>query len=324
MALQESPPSLSLDSQFLQKTLDSLPSHIAVLDETGCILNVNASWRRFAEENGLAEKYCRPGVSYLQTCDSASGDCSEEASVMAAGIRQILHGERERFYWEYPCHSPSQQRWFSVRVTRFSFAGSACVVVSHDDITPRKLAELEVQTANRKLAIMANTDGLTEIANRRHFDAFLKATWQQHRQDGLPLSLALVDIDCFKQYNDHHGHAAGDDCLKAVAKALAAGLTRDSQLVSRFGGEEFAIILPDTDAAEGTALLTQLQDCIRALVIPHPHSLVPHGLVTVSMGGGTFWPCYAVPLENCLKTVDDALYRSKSEGRDCLHFVERS
>src|SRR6056297_3102841 len=127
MGLQKAPPSPSLDSQFLQKTLDSLPSHIAVLDEAGCILNVNASWRRFAEENGLADKYCCPGVSYLETCDLASGDCAEEAPLITAGICQVLNGERDRFYWEYPCHSPCQQRWFSVRVTRFGFAGSVCV-----------------------------------------------------------------------------------------------------------------------------------------------------------------------------------------------------
>jgi diguanylate cyclase (GGDEF)-like protein len=287
-----------------------------VLDETGCILHVNASWRAFAVENGLEAKYCSVGVNYLQTCDLAHGDCAEEASLIAAGIRQVLHEERERFYWEYPCHSPTEQRWFAVRISRFAFADSACVVVSHDNITQRKLAELQVQETNRLLAITAATDGLTGVPNRRHFDRALQEAWEHHRQHGLPVSLAMIDIDCFKPYNDNQGHLAGDDCLKQVVSALQSELPESRHLIARYGGEEFAVILRETEAAEAERLLHRMRRGVRGLGIPHPTSSVPCGEITVSIGGGTFWPREAGTAEACLQEVDEALYRAKAAGRD--------
>ena len=135
--------------EFLQKTLDSLRSHIAILNEDGAIIAVNAPWNRFATSNGLAEQFCGRGANYLDSCDQATGDCSEEAANVASGIRDVIAKRQEYFYLEYPCHSPSEQRWFSVRTTRFEIAGSPYIVVAHDAITERKLADFKLQDANR-------------------------------------------------------------------------------------------------------------------------------------------------------------------------------
>lgn len=132
---------LRRSEEALQATLDGLSAHIANLDEAGNIIVVNAAWRQFAVLNGLSASGYGLGQNYLEICDRATGDCSDEAAAMAGGIRDVLTGQRDYFYLEYPCHSPSEQRWFAARVTRFQGAGPARVVVAHENITVRVLAE---------------------------------------------------------------------------------------------------------------------------------------------------------------------------------------
>ena len=131
-----------LNSQrFLRSTLNSLSSHIAILDEHGTIIEINAAWDRFARENNSTGNHPGVGDNYLQICDSASGQCSMEAPEVAAGIRAVMAGERADFQAEYPCHSPREYRWFVVRVTRFDGEGPVRVVVAHENISERKRTE---------------------------------------------------------------------------------------------------------------------------------------------------------------------------------------
>ncbi len=143
-----------LDSKhFLQSTLDALSSHIAILDEHGTIIEVNAAWNRFASENNLKGRHRGVGDNYLQLCDAAFGNFSEEASVVAKGIRTVMAGESVEFHLEYPCHSPKDQRWFIVRVTRFAGSGPVRVVVAHENITKRKQAEALLLESQQRLAL---------------------------------------------------------------------------------------------------------------------------------------------------------------------------
>lgn len=318
-------PAHRIGSEFLQKTLDCLLSHIAILTEDGTIVAVNASWNRFATSNGLAEQFCGRGANYLRSCDEATGECSEEAANVASGIRDVIAKRQENFYLEYPCHSPSEQRWFFVRVTRFEIDYSPYIVVTHDAITQRKLAEFKLQEVNRLLQLQATTDGLTGIANRRCFDHMLQQKWKQHQRTQSRFSLAMVDVDCFKQFNDQHGHLAGDDCLKSVAETIQSSLQRPGDLVARYGGEEFAIVLPNTDRAGAKVLLESILHSVRSLAIPHLSSKVSGGIVTVSIGFAT-----AIPHENdspsdFLHCADQALYAAKANGRDqTIYFEEKS
>jgi PAS domain S-box-containing protein len=127
--------------RFLQSALDALSAHIGILDQEGRILAVNAAWNRFAAINGLAEGGYGVGANYLEVCHHASGDCSAEASAVARGIREVIAQRVPDFQLEYPCHSSQEQRWFVVRVTRFAGEGPVRVVVAHENITVRKLAE---------------------------------------------------------------------------------------------------------------------------------------------------------------------------------------
>ncbi len=128
---------------FLRSTLDALSSHIAILDEHGTIIEVNAAWNHFAFRNTFMGSNPGVGDNYLQVCDSASGRFSEEAPVVASGIRAIMTGQSDEFHLEYPCHGPQEQRWFIVRATRFDAGRAIRVVVAHENITERKKLEVE-------------------------------------------------------------------------------------------------------------------------------------------------------------------------------------
>jgi len=127
--------------RLARETLNALTASIAILDENGVILAVNRAWRDFALANGADPDKVSEGVNYLAVCETAVGMGAEEAAMMAAGIRSVMHGEREEYQLEYPCHSPDEQRWFTARVTKFTLEGLVRVVVAHENITERRLAE---------------------------------------------------------------------------------------------------------------------------------------------------------------------------------------
>lgn len=145
--------------QFVGSCIDSLSSHIAVLDADGVILAVNAAWRRFADENGFGGGDYGVGSNYVDACQPTSGE-SEDCISAAAGLRDVLHGRKSEFQMEYPCHSPGARRWFVLHVTRFKAPGPARLVVAHEDITERKRAEEGLRDADRRkdefLAILAH------------------------------------------------------------------------------------------------------------------------------------------------------------------------
>jgi two-component system, chemotaxis family, sensor kinase Cph1 len=168
--------------------------------------------------------------------------------------------------------------------------------------------------ANEKLATLAATDGLTGLANRRTFDERLHKEWQRaSRPPRRPLSMIILDLDFFKQYNDHYGHAKGDECLKQVAEVLEAG-RRSSDLVARIGGEEFCILLPETDANGAMALAEIIRDRIEGLQLPHPKS--HFGVVTASMGLAEAAAEESGTAQDMMRRADVALYEAKERGRN--------
>jgi PAS domain S-box-containing protein len=145
-------------SEDRQRTLDSLSAHIAIIDETGAIVTVNKAWRDFARANGVAAQNYAEGANYLRACDSAAGAHSEEAAPFAEGIRSVLSGQREKFELEYPCHSPSERRWYIGKVTQFAGGGPPRAVVAHENTTERKLVEERLHESERQFrALFENT-----------------------------------------------------------------------------------------------------------------------------------------------------------------------
>ncbi|MBK9345786.1 MAG: diguanylate cyclase [Burkholderiales bacterium] len=173
----------------------------------------------------------------------------------------------------------------------------------------------ELEISNAKLAALSSTDGLTGIANRRRFDEAFALEWARAKRNRQPLSVAMLDVDWFKKYNDHYGHQAGDECLRQVASVLVANVRRSGDLVARYGGEEFILIAPDTDKDAALRMASNICHALAQLALPHAMS--PYGYVTASMGVATL-----VPLQHCnspellVKQADDALYQAKEQGRN--------
>ncbi|PSR17718.1 hypothetical protein C8255_11075, partial [filamentous cyanobacterium CCP3] len=183
------------------------------------------------------------------------------------------------------------------------------------EVNVRNQAELALQTANQELQRLTLIDGLTGIANRRHFDQYLEQEWQRAVRERLPLSLILLDVDYFKCYNDHFGHQEGDACLRQIAQTARQTTHRATDLAARYGGEEFAVILPNTDRDGALYLAESLRAAVKALHLPHPKSTVTPW-VTISLGVATCYPSAKLNPINLLTTVDGLLYQAKQQGRD--------
>lgn len=216
-----------------------------------------------------------------------------------------------------------EQRWFSVRVTRFLIGSQIRIVVTHDNITTRKLAEIRLHEANLLLERRATTDGLTGVANRGHFDTMLALEWERHARSNLPLSVLLMDLDYFKNFNDTCGHLAGDECLREVARTIRTAVGRPGDLVARYGGEEFVVILAETESTGALAVAGLVLDRLRSRRLPHPASTVGP-FVTVSIGCATMAPERNTPEREILGRADQALYQAKQEGRDRVKFFGES
>jgi diguanylate cyclase (GGDEF) domain len=174
------------------------------------------------------------------------------------------------------------------------------------------------EKAEAKLAVLARTDGLTGLANRRCFDEQLAREWHRSVRDRTPLSLVIVDIDRFKQFNDIYGHQAGDNCLRTVAQALGTVAQRPADLAARYGGEEMVLLLPATDAEGAAKVAERLRSAIETLALPHSGN-GPKGVVTVSVGTATLHPGPEALGRRCdslVSLADHALYDAKRQGRN--------
>jgi len=183
------------------------------------------------------------------------------------------------------------------------------------DISERKRTEQQLISLQKEMEELSFRDGLTGVANRRRFDAIIELEWSNARRNRQPLSLLMMDIDYFKQYNDRYGHLEGDACLKRVARILNSAATRARDLLARFGGEEFVLVLPETDETAAGKLAARCRELILAERIPHESSPIGSAL-TISVGAGTMIPGHDDALRPFIDAVDKRLYQAKQQGRD--------
>lgn len=201
-----------------------------------------------------------------------------------------------------------------------SFALPGCYLMEHslrqNYLQARMLGreQQSLEETHLQLQALTMTDGLTHIANRRCFDNALSQEWSRQLRSESPLSVLMIDVDYFKQFNDRYGHQGGDDCLRQIATTLSSHARRPGDIAARYGGEEFTLILPLSRQEDAESIAQQICQSIATLQIPHEGS--PLGLVTVSIGVATMIPLGQIGPEQLLMRADEALYQAKHAGRN--------
>lgn len=185
------------------------------------------------------------------------------------------------------------------------------------DISERKKTEEKLIVLQKELEALSFKDGLTGVANRRMFDSIMEVEWANARRTNQPLSMIMLDIDYFKQYNDHYGHVQGDCCLKRMGQVLSSAVTRARDFVARFGGEEFVLVLPETDGKSAAKIAERCRNLLFKEQIPHEKSQVSQ-ILTVSLGVGTIIPSHQDEPVGFIEEVDRRLYQAKQNGRNCI------
>jgi diguanylate cyclase (GGDEF)-like protein len=297
--------SLRESRQFLQSTLDALSTQIAILDDSGGIIAVNAAWGRQEAGNPLVGAACSEGTNYLDACRLALGNGVEEATTIAAGIGAVFLNARAEFSLEYACTIGDERRWFSVRATRFQGSKQVRVVVAHEDITPRKMAE-------EQLLHDAFHDSLTGLPNRALFmDRLRRAILRTKRHDSYRFAVLFLDLDGFKVVNDSLGHAMGDQLLIAIGQRLELGM-RQGDTLTRLGGDEFAILADDIrDVNDATLLAERVRDDLKA-----PFNLAGHEVFATASIGIALGTRDRQQPEDLLRDADTAMYRAKALGKE--------
>ncbi|WP_226101817.1 diguanylate cyclase [Dickeya oryzae] len=222
------------------------------------------------------------------------------------------HGDFHRHSWRSDFRIYAENgdvRWIHAEaMASYPEDGSIVFYGSMLDITDLKQSETLLQ-------VLAQTDSLTSIANRRYFDERYQQLWHQHESTQMPLSLLMIDIDYFKRFNDSYGHSKGDACIKSVVETLAGQLPSSECLLGRYGGEEFTVVLPQTDYQHALVWAERCRQAVESMEIPHTKS--PQGVVTVSIGVAVARPGDAgSSMTQLSNDADDALYRAKHLGRN--------
>jgi len=202
-------------------------------------------------------------------------------------------------------------------VARIRYHSRSYVNLLQRDEAYRALRQSQQQLleANLELRRLTHSDGLTGLSNRRYLDQYLNAEWQRDTNDHTELSMLMIDVDNFKLYNDTYGHIAGDEVLKQIAHAVESCLSRHGDLAARFGGEEFAVVLPGTSMADLRLLAEKIRNAVEALHIPHSNSSTcPY--VTISIGGTTVVPTSDSGMTSLIEAADFELYRAKHGGKN--------
>ena len=293
----------------LSYVLTEMSDGLALFDQNGILVFCN---ERYSAGFPLTASERTPG-RHIRDILRAVAETGEQRDIPVGGgeawverIAGDIHVESEQEV------NLADGRWMQIR-TRPTSDGWSVVVVS--DVTTIKQAEVALLGLTDQLKLLATTDSLTGLLNRRAFDEALDLELARSTREHTSISLLLVDVDRFKAYNDLYGHPAGDTCLKALSKCIASVVRRPADVAARYGGEEFVIILPNTNEDGAFAVAEQLRTALRALDITHDGS--EKKVVTVSVGIASYTGSNARRRSTeLIIRADEALYIAKEAGRD--------
>ena len=288
-------------AKFQQAVLDSTSSQIAVLDQAGTVQQTNAAWRNYAAALNFESSV---GANYLALLSERYVVVPATLAAVAEGMAALVAGDASSFHVLEPLQCKCKRCWFTVKITPVQDSAHR-LVVTHEDVSVLKQAELASQA-------LANVDNLTGAMSRQHFMSLADQELARARRYQLPVVVLMLDLDHFKNVNDSYGHPTGDAVLKSLVQTVK-GVLRESDVVGRIGGEEFAVLLPNTTQEGGCALADRIIEAVRA----HPVAFDGHHVdYTVSIGASnlTQQTSFGALLAEC----DAALYRAKRGGRDRL------
>jgi diguanylate cyclase (GGDEF)-like protein len=299
-----------------QSIIDHMDCAVVIFDARDELVVCNRHFLKLYEPMAA---FLLPGLGFEESLRMAvaQGLIPQAVGREEAFIAERMHDHR------HPGPSMTRQMadgtWRRITETKLPDGGWLAFSIDITELVQREQALTEANArldeANLRLEQLSDTDGLTGVANRRHFDRRLAEEWGRlARHGGAPLTLMLIDVDHFKPYNDRHGHLAGDDCLARIAAALLGCARRPGDLVARYGGEEFAVLLPVTDEHGAMTQARRCMDSIDGLGLPHGASPVgPH--VTLSIGVAVAERAQPQRQEELIHRADAALYRAKANGR---------
>ncbi len=299
--------------ELLQATLENMHQGLIVVDAQGTIAICN---RHAMDLLDLPSKLmsARPRTEDVIAYQRSQGEFANLPDKIQHRLAPLTQGETTNTYERERPNGTI----IEVRTVPFADGG---VVRTYTDVTERRRAERllvesndRLAAANEMLETLAHQDALTGLANRRQLDTQIGREFGRARRTGSSVALVMIDVDNFKAYNDRYGHPAGDDCLRAVAKVVRENVKRPADLAARYGGEEIAILLPDTDMAGAKAVAEQVRKAINGLMIEHGGGL--EGTLTISAGVSALVPTGERKPSDLIRKADQALYQAKNTGRN--------
>ena len=297
---------------FTRVIFDAAPIGLAMFDENFDLIDSNSFLLTML---GVAKKSFLGRFFDLSPDYQPDGLKSKERALDC--MKRALGGEKFVMEWMF-CSPDGELIPTEVTFTRITYGGKHVGLSYIYDLRAMKNLEsniLRLETESEKIYY----DPLTGIYNRRFFDENLERIVKTLSRSGGILSLMMIDIDNFKDFNDTYGHSAGDDCIKIVAEKLAVCLTRADDFIVRYGGDEFAVVLPNTGEDGANKLALKMLENVRSCLLPHEKNL-GYGIVTISIGGTTGWVDTAHSAGDYIKRADELLYASKQSGRNKYSF----
>lgn len=292
---------LAVAAQFQRAIFDSISAQVAVLDQDGKILQTNAAWRSYMAGCAFTESL---GKSYLTLMKEMFAIKDTMTTAVADGMRALASGEMSHVSLPAPIQSRCGRWWFSIRITPVHDAAHR-MVVTHEDVTALKRAELAS-------VALANVDHLTGALSRQNFMSLAEQELARSLRYALPLVVLMLDLDHFKDVNDSYGHPAGDAVLKSFVQTVNEVL-RESDVIGRIGGEEFAVLLPNTTQEGGCALASRILGAVHDHPVDFKGQCIAY---TVSIGAS--YLAQQKSFGELLAESDAAMYRAKKAGRDRL------
>jgi diguanylate cyclase (GGDEF)-like protein len=294
---------MGLTPESYHAVFNSIPDHVAIIEKSGVIVETNTAWNDYARQNGGSVEAVGAGKNYLDICRQAQDEDTDSAQIYQ-GLNDIVDRQIAEFSLVYPCHSPDRPRWFKIRCRPLSDNADSHVLISHTDVT---------DTAASHPDFNATSGALIGLPVRSAFEQALNLEWRRAMRQAAPVSLIMLDIDCFSEYNQRYGIAAGEDVLNDISRLLTYFTRRPGDMAACYTDRVFALMFGATNEAVAAGFANHIVRALRNLNIAHEQSQIAP-FVTASVGLATLRPKRGYTEDMLLQLTQQALYDAQDRG----------